>query len=345
MPSRLLSLVIILCWLGMGTWLFVRDIWPKLRPGEPPAYTWMPSDEAPSRNNSPPIRWNIFHQGIHAYDLEARINYHEKGDDPADDDTFEMQAIIKVKQQPGHKAPLRRLRGFTRVSREGELRAVNAQLHMVLKEKLELLLDIEGMVQDGQLLPRWRVKVYAADGDSEERVFDRQRPLDTTPQYQFETPFVPLEFAERGIVLNPLHPPNRLDTLRPGQRWSMPLVGSLLVLDAASHVLDALAQDPRLDQVPDLVYGLVGRALDKVALLESHVLPQPQPLPPSPDPDVARPSEPPLCWVIEARDNDDAVHARLWIQQSEGERKGLVLRQETTFQTERGDDAWVVQRE
>lgn len=343
MPPRFLSLVIILCWLGMGVWLFVRDLWPRLRPGEPPAYTLMASDEAPRQG--PPIRWNVFHNGDHAYDLEAKTTYHEKAENPADDDTFEMRAIIRVKQQVGQKAPVRRLRSFIRISRDGELRAVNAQLHMVLKDKLELLLDVEGLVQEGQLLPRWRVKVYPADRDSEERVFDRQWLLDTPPQFQFETLFVPLDFAERGIVLNPLHPPNRLDTLRPEQHWRMPLVGSLLVLEAAAHALDTLAQNPRLDKVPDLVYDLVGRALDKIPGLQSRVLPQAQPLPPPPDPNAARPPEPPLCWVIEARDDDDAVHARLWIQQSEGERQGLVLRQETILQTERGDDVWVVQRE
>src|SRR5262249_59987756 len=109
MPPRLLSLIIILSWLGMGVWLFVRDVWPTLRSGEPPAYTIMPSDELPRQRHSPPVRWNIFHNGRHAYYLEARTTYHERGTDPSADDTFEMGAWLRVKQQPGEKAPVRRV--------------------------------------------------------------------------------------------------------------------------------------------------------------------------------------------------------------------------------------------
>src|SRR5262249_10074160 len=205
--------------------------------------------------------------------------------------------------------------------------------------------DVEGQVVEGQLLPRWRVRVYPKeDRESEERVFDRQPLLTTPPQIQFEPPFPPLEFAERGIVLDPLHPPNRLDTLRPRQRWRMPLVGSMLALEAAALALDAMAFEPRLTDLPDLMSGLVGHALDSAPLLTSQVLPEPEPLPQAPDQKgLSGPTA--SCWVIEARDADGAVLGRLWVQQSDGERKGQVLRQEVVLQTPRGSDSWIVQRE
>jgi hypothetical protein len=341
MPPRFLSLIIVVFWLGMAGWLFVRDLWPSLRPGEPPPYTFMASDEAPKQGS--PVRWNVFHDGVHAYDLEAWTTYREKGDAPDQDDTFEMRARVRATKPLNRPAPVRRLRSLVRISRAGELRAVDAQLHLVVKD-LELVLDVEGSALEGQLLPRWRVKVYATDSDSEERVFDRQPLLTSPPLFQFEAPFPPLEFVERGIVLDPLHPPNRLDTLRPGQHWRMPLVGSLLVLEAAAHALDALAQEPPPDQIPNLMSGLVSRAFDNVPLLEFQVLPQTQPLPASPE-QTAGLREAPLCWVIEPRDAGGAVHARLWVQQSEGERQGLVLRQEVVLRSDRGEDTWIVQRE
>jgi len=335
MPPRLVSLTIVAFWLGMLVWLFFRDLWPSVRPGEPPRYTIMASEEA-ARQGSP-VRWNVFRDGVHLYDLETRTTYHERGEDGAIEDSFEMRAFARAVKPPDRKAPVRRLRSFIRIGRDGELRAVNAQLHLVVAE-WEVLIDVEGQVLERQVLPCWRVKAWPKDEfHSEERVFDRESLSETAPEYQFETPFPPLEFAERGIVLNPLHPPNRLDTLRPEQQWRMPLVGSVLALEAAAHVLEALARQPRLENIPELVSPLVGHALDSMPLLASRVLPETEPLPLS--------SQPPSCWVVEAGDAGDAVRGRLWVQQSEGERKGLVLRQEIVVQTSHGETSWVVERE
>src|SRR5262249_48586019 len=114
MPARPISLIIILFWLCMGVWLFVRDIWPRIRPGEPPAYTLMASDEVVRQGDDvsrqgPPINWNIFHNGINDYDIVALTAYREKADQPGHDDTFEMWAWVRAKQQVGQQAPQRRL--------------------------------------------------------------------------------------------------------------------------------------------------------------------------------------------------------------------------------------------
>jgi len=343
MPPRLLSMVIVAFWLGMGAWLFVRDLWPSLRPGEPPPYTFMASDEAPRQG--PPARWNLFKDGMHVYDIvDARTTYQEKAEDGGPDDTFQMVAILRAKQQLNQKAPQRRLRSFMRIGRDGRLIAVNAQLHLVVQEQLEVVVNVAGAVVERELLPRWRGRIWHADSESEERVFDRKPILAEPPKHQIDVPFPPLPFTDRGIVLNPLHPPNRLDALRPGQRWRMPLVGSLVALEAVARALDELPREPRLEQIFDLTTELVGPAFDRVPLLESQVLPQPQVLPPSPVTETDF-LDPPSCWVIEARDPEGAVQGRLWVQQSEGERKGLVLRQEVVVQTERGEHAWIVQRE
>jgi hypothetical protein len=346
MPPRVLSLIILLFWLSTGVWVFVRDLWPRWRPGEPPPYTLMASDEAPRRGQGAAIRWNVFHNGNHVYDLEAKTNYHEKGDDASQDDTFEMRAIARVKQTPGMKAPLRRLRSLVRITRDSLLREVQAELHIAVKE-LELLIEVHGEVQEAHMLPRWRVKAYAADQDTEDRVFDRGTSIPVL-LHQFDTPFRPFEFVERGIILNPLHPPNRLDTLRGGQHWRMPLVNSLIVLEKLAHTLDAFAAGRSLEALTDMLTKTLGGALEETPLLEARVLPDFDWLPPAlqVSGDLApRVAELPLCWVIEARDSDGHDHARLWVQHSDGERKGLVLRQEAVFHSERGDDVWVVQRE
>jgi hypothetical protein len=302
----------------------------------------MASDEAPRQGAG--VRWNIFHNGWHAYDCETRTQYREKGDDPADDDTFEMQTFIRVRQQPGQKAPLRRLRGFTRFTREGILRTIHAQLHMVV-QPWELVIDLDGPVSEGQLLPRWRITVADYDDGSEDRVFDRPWKVPpATVRRQFETPFKPMNFTDHGIVLNPLQPPNRLDTLRPGMEWRMPMVTSLLVLEALTHSLDALVAGRSVDDLRTTLASTFGAALADVPFLEARVLPQTELLPPMLEQTGPR-RDPPSCWVIDAGGEDGHISGRLWIQQSDGERKGLALRQEVVIKGEQGQEVWMMQRE
>jgi hypothetical protein len=347
MPSRFVSLVIVLGWLGMGAWLFARDLWPRWRPGEPPKYTFMVSDEVP--REGVPIRWKIFHNGSQDYDMEAKTVYQEKGPEPADRDTFLMKAIVKVKQQPRDKAPLRRLRSFLRVARgSGELHQINAQLHIAVGD-WECLFDVAGRLSEGELLPRWRIRVYPADDETEDRVFDRPRTYKQAMLRELDVPFQPVELAGRGvvlsgIVLNPFHPPNRLDELSPGQDWRMPLVGNLLVLESLGKALHGFFKNPRLEDMTNLVGSTLGPALDDVPVLAARVLPQPEQLP-NPLGESDHGGESPACWVIEAADDAGRIHARLWIQQSDGKRKGLVLRQDVNLKTETSAEEWIVQRE
>ena len=341
MPSRLISLIIILFWLGMGVWLFVGDVWPKIRPGEPPAYTLMASDEAPRQG--PPIGWNVFHNGSNAYDMVATTVYREKTDRPGYDDTFEMWAIVRAKQQVGQQAPQRRLRSLIRITRDGKLREVNAQLHIGVKD-WECVFDVEGPVEDDSLFPRWRFRKFPADGDTEARVFDRLPILDKHPNFELSLPFHPVEFADHGIVFNPLQPPNRLDVLKPNQRFRLPYAGSLLVLESLGVTLHALSKGEGLDSVIERGQDTLGRALEDVPLLEARVMPIPELLPPWLA-EKERKQGPPMCWVIDARDEYARIYARIWVQESEGDRKGLVLRQETVITSENGEDIWVVERD
>jgi hypothetical protein len=352
MPSRPISLVIVLFWLGTGVWLFMRDLWPRMRPGEPPAYTLMASDEAPRQG--PPISWNIFHNGVNGYDLIATTGYEEMGAQAAFRDTFEMRTFIRAKQQASQKAPLRRLRSLIRITRDGELREVNAELHIAVKG-WECIFDIDGPIAEGYLWPTWRIRIFEADNETEARVFDRSAIKEPTLIRDLKLPFQYVEFADHGIVFNPLHPPNRLDVLKPDQRWRMPFAGNLLILESLGVTLHALAQGERLDSLIERVQGTLGHALANVPLMEARVLPELELLPPSPQsesgevtsPPLAKsvPVPPPTCRVIEAHDDDARVRIRIWVQQSEGERKGLVLRQETVFTTDHGEDVWVVHRD
>jgi hypothetical protein len=341
MPPRSITLLIVAAWLGMSGWLFFRDLWPGLRPNEPPPYTTMPSDEAAS--NPATIRWTVLHNGNYVYDAETWIKYHEKGDERTGDDSFELAARFRARQLPGQETPKRRLRSFVNITRGSELRAVNAQLHMLVQD-LEILCTIEAVVEEGHLLPRWRVNVWQKDLLSEDRVFDRERdPPASKPLQQFDAPFPPLPFATHGLVLNPLHPPNRLDTVRPGQHWRMPLVNSLVLLEKVHDAVHSAVEKRPLDELTAGLGALLQHAFDGIHFLDAQVLPDPQPLPAGNS--KSGPARPPECLVIEARHEKSDTLARLWVDHTGGARQGLILRQEVVFHGTNGDDTWVVNRE
>jgi hypothetical protein len=343
MPPRAVTVAIVVAWLAMSVWLFCKDLWPRLRPGEPPAYTISLSDEAPQQGGQ--ARWKVTKNGEHAYFVETWIDYRERGEKRSDDDTFEMRALVRARQLPGHKAPLRRLHSMMRVTRDGELRAVNAKLHMVVARHWEIVLEIDGAVQSGRLTPRWLLKVYQADAGSEDRVFENLNapPLPEPPARSKEQSFSALAFSGRGIILNPLHPPTRLESLRPGQRWRMPLFLNLVSLEGLSIALEQNRPEA-LGDVAGAVFVQLATALTSVPELEALVLPETELLPRAKDaPPLPGNKPPPACLVVEALDDD--TQARIWVQHSDGTKKGVVLRQEVTLHGTKSDDIWVFERE
>ena len=80
------------------------------------------------------------------------------------------------------------------------------------------------------------------------------------------------------------------------------------------------------------------------AFIRTEVLPNLERLPPWLI-EKERKEGPPMCWVIDANDEYARIHARIWVQESDGERKGLVLRQETVIRGDNGEDIWVVERD
>jgi hypothetical protein len=261
-------LAIVAFWIGSSAWLFYRDLWPHLRPNEPPPYTIDLADEA--RQHAPAIQWRI-KRGDHTIGaVQTAVRYHPS------DDTFEMQSKIP-RINLGNIGPLqvaaRALSSTYRVTRDGELREVmiegSPEFHVpgrFLDAEIPTRLTLQGKVDNG---------LFTAMGDVE---WDGKK---------YALPLEPVPVSGRGSILNPLHPVNRIVGLRPGQHWRVPLVDPL-----AESVQAMVQKNP--------VFEILAKQVPRARTLEAEVLSDRATLSWH-DSDV-------VCLVIEYRQDDVLAH-------------------------------------
>jgi hypothetical protein len=236
MPPRWLCLLILLFWLATTGRLLWRDLWPALRPGEPPPYAIDLLDEA--QQQQPRIHWRVLYNDRPSHRARSWVEHHPR------DDAFALHVTLDAEPRPDAlpavAALLRHFESVHVVSRDGALRQVHCQARLV-PGLVEVDLTFEGQVRDGRLYPRYHLD--SAD-------LHRHGEAD------------PVEVSSSGSLLVPLHPLNRIRGIRPGQSWRLPLVdpayeaivavlrkeagGALLGLDRPLPVLDAhVLPEPR----------------------------------------------------------------------------------------------------
>lgn len=213
MPPRSVGLAVVAFWLATMGWLVYRDIWPALRPGQPPPFAIDLADEA--QLHAPRIRWSILrvHDGQETKIGRARtwVGYR------AADDTFELHNETEDLSLGGLLLAVRipRLKSMYRVRPDGSLRGMTAKLDANVRaalSSLEIKASMAGDVREGQ---------FFAHG-----------VLEAPGWGKHEQDLQPVAVSPHGTVLNPLHPVNRIAGLRPGQQWRVPVV---------DPVMDALA--------------------------------------------------------------------------------------------------------
>jgi hypothetical protein len=302
MPARPVVLAITLFWMATNGWLFYRDLWPRLRPGQPPPYTIDLADEALGKG--PKISWNVFRanrgrqlagaaSGEHQPadkklgDAETWISYRES------DDTFELHSKVKRLEW----GPLGLfyiesldLSSMYRVSRDGRLRELVADATISGRGSGPFK-GLRGWAQA-------RVEGKVAHGK-----FTAQASVNLNGT-TIALPLEPVEVSSQGSVLNPLHPINRVRGLQKGQHWRMPLVNPL-----NDSLMALLKKDPGAE--------LLLRGRGGLEILQAEVLPDTKLL-------SWKGHEVP-CLVIEYRGED--LLARTWVRAEDG----VVLRQELTF--------------
>lgn len=215
MPPRYLTYSIVAFWLATTAWLFHRELWPRLRPGEPPSYTIDLADEAQRQIAN---HWTIYRGGNKVGHAHTRVVYREA------DDTHELRNEIEnLELTTGLlSVTVPRMTSMYRVGRDGELREMTAELSaQVPAFKVEARLW--GQVRDGRFWPRCRIEA--------------------TGMAAQELKIEPFEVSSHGSILNPLHPVNRITGLRPGQTWQQPIDDPLM--DALAELVKLGATGPR----------------------------------------------------------------------------------------------------
>jgi hypothetical protein len=194
MPSRLSIFAIVAFWLAATSWLIHRDLWPRLRTGEPPPITIDLADEA-SRGNS--IRWTMYRDGHRAGYAKNGTEYNQT------DDTFTLLSEFKLWYHRDLKGTADRIIvSHCQVTREGQLKGFAAYVTLTFGEQ-EVKGSLIGQIEDQRLSGRVHVKTSAGD---------------------FDQAIEPIPVSSRGSMLNPTQPVNRIVGLRRGQHWRMPLI-------------------------------------------------------------------------------------------------------------------------
>lgn len=238
MPARSFVLTIILFWVATTAWLFYRDLWPRLRPGQPPPYTIDLSDEA--QLSGPPITWKVFRGQQKIGEVQTWYHYHEP------DDTFELHSKA-VRLDWGLIGPFRvkfpELSSMYRVTLSGRLREIVADVKISVGLMKALGVSarahVGGQVKEGRFIPYGSLEWNGSTID---------------------LPLEPVDVPAQVSVLNPLHPIDRVKGLQKGWQWQMQLLNPL-----NDSLMALLKKDPGAEF---LLQGHAG-----VQMLRAEVLP------------------------------------------------------------------------
>ena len=298
MPPRWLSIPIIVFWLATTGWLLYQDVWPLLLSGQPPPYTIDLEDEV--QNGKIRTGWTVSYNDRPYLYAQTWVEFN------AADDAFSLMATIyppTATEGVNHADPfggvirIKKVTSEYRVARNGDLRSL--LFYFDCSANLQGLVisgagTLTGEVRDGAMYAHLHAEAPFLAG----------KPMDADLD--------PVPLSRHGSVLSPLHPVNRIEGLRPGQTWQLPLV------DPLKTAFGALIKK---------YLGEAAGAWDHEIVVTAHVLPEKQILMWN-----TRPIE---CLVIEYEADD--VSAKTWVQAS----TGLVLCQES----ERGGEHLVLLRQ
>ncbi|MGL4420117.1 MAG: hypothetical protein ACRCZF_05585, partial [Gemmataceae bacterium] len=240
MPTRLTTFAIGLFWVGIMTAVFLRDVLPYWNSDRPPAVRIELSDEA---TQTVPITWGITRNDTRVGTVRTTMSY------SAEENLFRLTSVYRelVYNQGSVRCRIPEMTTVMAVNRQGDFRGQTMTGKIIIKVvagpitlfEADANATIESTVVDEQLVGH--VKAQSPLGEFDE-------PLDPTP-------------VQKGQVLNPLQPVNRLTDIRPGQSWlihennplgdALRTIGQKFLKAQGSTVLSQLGQG--MGQSPPLL--------------------------------------------------------------------------------------------
>jgi hypothetical protein len=319
MPSRWLSVLIVLFWLTTTGWLFWHDLWPSWRPGEPPPFHIDPVEEV-RKGDSLKTFWIVERQNAEEVRSHPVFRASTCVDYQQEDDTYTLHAQLDATKNPKYTAvfvgifKIDLMTSKYVVTRGGQLRSLQAEVKATphlerLGQGLSLLRPLlKQQAEKGQKTSLLSDAVsLSIDGEVRgDRFFAHCQAFMPSSAKPSQVDLPPTTLSHTGSVLMPLHPVNRIHGLRLGQSWRQPLI----------------------DPLRDAFAGLPGFS-GGVRSLNARVLSQPQMLEQG---DSAT-----TCLVIEYTDDEGRIVGSTWVSQ-DSER---VQRQEANLD----DGLWIMRRD
>ncbi len=309
MPTKSITALIVLGWLGTLAWFTYRELWPTLFPGDSPPFVIELADEVgpeiAGRNlRSPDVTWDILRDDQVIGTAETQIHYHKE------DDSFEFATrisklavdapLIKTKlfeiQSPG-------VENSYRLGRNGELRQIKMRtLDRLDDRKIDVYksLALFGIVVRAEF-------VGTVVGDKLERKVTIELPLVGKVEPELEA--VP---APEGSVLNPLQPVPKIKNLKPGRRWRMPIINPMG--DLVQPMAQAIADKPMVKTLAGSAQVKVPKLPSGPKFLDAEVLDETV--------ELTINGEKHRCYVIEYRGDERPAHTFVRV------RDGALMRQE-----------------
>lgn len=200
MPPRLFVALILVFWASTTSWLFYREIWPRLRAGEAPPFSIDLTDEVGANV----ISWKVQQKGTHIGDGISWVKR-------LPDRTFELNSELKFLRFDLFLFRVRKVAWAYRVTPEGKLVGLTGKVRFRARGD-----EDPRLFQDEEI----SVKAPVKEGQLEPTLYLNERPI-----YEAE----PFQLSHTGSVLNPMGMVNKIEGLKDGQSWTVPLLDAMPV--------------------------------------------------------------------------------------------------------------------
>jgi hypothetical protein len=200
MPSRALTLGIIVLWLATVAWMIFRDFVPVWTATEPPTFLIDLDDEVAAKE----IFWTVYSEGRKAGIAKTEVRFLDKGKYQFLGEML-LHDINIIGNENTFGVEMKRVTSSFHMNHEGRIQEINAKVFLASPQLSEITIEVQGVVVNQVLHP----KLTVAGQPIDPYLPDLKKP-------------VPL--SDQGSIMNITHPLNKIRNLAEGKRWRIPVL-------------------------------------------------------------------------------------------------------------------------